>query len=106
MVYGLLLTWLSVCAFSHMEWRRSRSVGPGCLYIGNCGVWAGVLIVGDLLLFPVLFGVLNSVAWRRWSSYNSPPPDVKSHPSAKHLHAAYTPDNLDYKASIYRQSIR
>lgn len=66
-VYGLLLTWLSLYAFSHMEWHRSRSAGPGCLDIGNCEVWAGVLIVGDLLLFPVLFGVLNSVAWRRWT---------------------------------------
>lgn len=65
--YGLLLTWLCLYTFSHMEWHRSRVAAPGCLDVGNCGWWEGSLILGAVFLPPLLFGVLNVTAWRRWT---------------------------------------
>jgi hypothetical protein len=66
--FGLLLTWLCLYVFSNAAWRHAG--GPttgGCIDRQDCSWWVAPLLVGYVLLFPVLFGTLNGVAWRRWS---------------------------------------
>lgn len=66
-VFGLLLTWLCLYIFSNAAWQRAggMSVG-GCLDRGDCSWWVAPLLLGYLFLLPILFGVLNGVAWKRW----------------------------------------
>lgn len=66
-VFGVLLTWLCLYVFSNAAWRRTEGVPVGgCLDSGVCTWWALPMFLGYLFLLPILFGVLNGVAWRRW----------------------------------------
>ena len=66
-VFGLLLTWLCLYTFSHVQWQRAGGVPVGgCLDRGNCSWWVVPLLLGYVFLLPILFGVLNGVAWQRW----------------------------------------
>lgn len=68
LVYGFLLMWLCLYAFSHMDWHQPQRMFDGCPEIGLCSMpwW----VFPTLLLYfwgpPLLFAGLNAVAWRRW----------------------------------------
>lgn len=67
-VFGLLLTWVCLDAFSNAPWlRRGGATTGGCLDRGDCSWWVAPLLLGYIVLLPILFGVLNGMAWRRWS---------------------------------------
>lgn len=70
-VYGLFLTWLCLYIFSHIEWPQSDKPATGCHELGECPVpwWSLALLFVDVLASPMLFGILNAVAWKRWSIY-------------------------------------
>lgn len=67
-VFGLALTWFCLFVFSNIAWQPAG--GPthgGCIDREDCSWWVTPLLLGYVLLFPILFGVLNGVAWHRWS---------------------------------------
>lgn len=64
--FGLFLTWLSLYVGSHVDWHKGERPG-GCFDRDDCSSWVIPLLVGYILLFPVLFSVLNGVAWKRWT---------------------------------------
>ena len=65
-VFGLFLTWLSLYVGSHVDWRRVPQPG-GCMDRGDCPGLSSLLFIGYILLAPILFSVLNGVAWKRWN---------------------------------------
>lgn len=66
--FGLLLTWICLYAFSNAPWLHGdRATMGGCLDRGDCSWWVAPLLLGYVFLFPVLFGILNGMAWQRWS---------------------------------------
>jgi hypothetical protein len=64
-VFGLFLTWLSLYVGSHVDWHRGLRAG-GCVDRDDCSWWVAPLFIGYILLAPILFAVLNGVAWKRW----------------------------------------
>lgn len=68
--WGLLLTWLSLYAFSHVDWPGTSAPMSGCSDMEHCSPRILTLFV----LFGALFGPafvlagLNAVAYRRWST--------------------------------------
>jgi len=67
-VFGLLLTWLCLYIFSNaLGLRSSRVPTGGCLDKGDCAWWVAPLLFCYVFMLPVLFGVLNGMAWQRWS---------------------------------------
>lgn len=68
--YGVLLTWLCLYVVSRMEWSGRASCAGDCCEIGHCQAqwWAAAAILAYLLGFPTLLGLLNAVAWGRWST--------------------------------------
>ena len=67
-VAGLFLTWLSLYAFSRVDWAASGKLATGCHEIDKCPMswWAAGALLADLFGPALLLGALNAVAWRRW----------------------------------------
>lgn len=63
--FGLFLTLLSHYVGGRIDWHRPTPPG-GCFDRGDCPTWAVPVLAGYLMLFPILFGALNGVAWMRW----------------------------------------
>ena len=70
LIYGLFLTWLCLYIASHVEWSQSGKAVGGCHELGKCPYswWDGFALFLDVFGSPVLFGVLNAVAWKRWTA--------------------------------------
>ncbi|MDN7999486.1 hypothetical protein [Burkholderia multivorans] len=69
-LYGALLTWFFLYIYSRIEWPAVRSLAPhGCHELGHCPIrwWAGTLLLFYLLAPTLLFGLVNALAYRRWS---------------------------------------
>ena len=69
-LYGLLLTWLRLYAYSHIKWPDiSDSSRHGCHELGKCTVawWEGALLIAYVLAPALLFCMLNAIAYKRWS---------------------------------------
>ena len=64
--FGLFLTWLSLYIGSHIDGHREARPG-GCFDRDDCAWWVAPLLLGYVFLLPILFGVLNGVAWQHWS---------------------------------------
>ncbi|RKR43820.1 hypothetical protein B0G82_1398 [Paraburkholderia sp. BL17N1] len=68
---GLFLTWACLYALSHAQWlHRSNESIAGCHELGKCAVpWRDAVLLLAYLLGPaVLLGLVNAVAWKRWSA--------------------------------------
>jgi len=68
---GFLLTWFYLDVFSLISWPKLPSTpARGCYEIDKCPIswWQGLLFFTYLLGPAVFFGVVNAVAYRRWSS--------------------------------------
>ncbi|KVC29085.1 hypothetical protein NUV26_28050 [Burkholderia pseudomultivorans] len=69
-LYGLLLTWFFLYTYSRIEWPEVRApASHGCHELGHCPIrwWAGTLLLVYLLAPALLFGLLNALAYHRWS---------------------------------------
>jgi hypothetical protein len=65
--FGLLLTWLSIYTVNHIDWLIPAVPRQGgCFDRDDCEWWVAPMFIGYFFLLPVLFGVLNGVAWKRW----------------------------------------
>ncbi|MDO3620221.1 hypothetical protein Q3O98_03825 [Ralstonia pseudosolanacearum] len=68
-LFGLFLTWLCLYTLSHIHWPLSTKPVHGCHELGKCPMqWRDVALLLASLFGPtVLFGLMNGVAWRRWT---------------------------------------
>lgn len=67
---GLLLTWLYLDAYSLIRWPETPGTpARGCYEIDKCPIswWQGLLFFSYLFAPAVFFGVVNAIAYRRWS---------------------------------------
>lgn len=65
--FGVILTWICLFTFNNISWSTSGRRAHSCVDAGDCS-WLGIsMLIGYIFLFPLLFGVLNGVAWRRWT---------------------------------------
>jgi len=70
MLCGLLLTWLLLYAYSHMDLPAiSDGASRGCRELGECPVswWEGGLLLAYLLAPAFIFGSINAIAYKSWS---------------------------------------
>ncbi|WP_414448573.1 hypothetical protein AB4851_04260 [Burkholderia sp. 22PA0099] len=67
--YGLLLTWLCLYLFSHVESAPTKAVSAGCHEIDKCPVpwWVLPSMVAYFFGPSIAFMLLNAVSWKRWS---------------------------------------
>lgn len=68
---GLFLTWACLYAFSHNQWPHHADKSMArCHELGKCAVssWDTALLLAYLLGPALLLGLVNSVAWKRWSA--------------------------------------
>ncbi|WP_071763578.1 hypothetical protein [Burkholderia ubonensis] len=69
-LYGLLLTWVFLYTYSNIKWPEIQSNSPhGCRELDKCAIpwWEGALLLSYLLAPALLFGLLNAIAYKRWS---------------------------------------
>ncbi|WP_431820420.1 hypothetical protein [Burkholderia sp. F1] len=69
-LYGLLLIWLLLYTYSHIKWPEVQShASHGCHELDKCAIpwWEGALLLSYLLAPALLFGLLNAIAYKRWS---------------------------------------
>lgn len=68
-MFGLFLTWFCLYTFSHIQWPQSNRPVKGCHELGKCSVpWWTMLELYACVFGPsILFGLLNTVAWKRWT---------------------------------------
>lgn len=69
-VWGLVLTWLMLYVFSHIEWPHSSVPRSGCSDMEHCSPRIRTLFVlfGTLFWPAFIFAGLNATAYRRWSN--------------------------------------
>lgn len=70
-VCGLFLTWACLYAFSHTHWsHHSDEFIAQCHELGKCAVSSrdAALLLAYLIGPAVLLGLINAVAWNRWSA--------------------------------------
>ncbi|MBN9408752.1 MAG: hypothetical protein J0H69_06330 [Burkholderiales bacterium] len=67
--YGLFLTWICLYTLSHIDWPQSNQPATGCHEIDKCPMpWWAIPVLLAIIFGPtVVFGVLNALAWRRWT---------------------------------------
>lgn len=70
LAWGLLLTWLSLYTFSHLDWSTAHAQASGCSDMEHCSPRIVVLsaLLGTLSTPALGFAILNAVAYRRWST--------------------------------------
>jgi hypothetical protein len=68
--WGLLLSWLSIYMFSHIDWLTVRTHASGCSDMEHCNQRSVTLLAlaATLFLPAFVFSVLNGVAYQRWST--------------------------------------
>lgn len=67
-VFGLLLTWACLYVFGNAQLLHGAGATTGgCLDRSDCSWWMAPLLLGYVFVLPILFGVLNGMAWQRWS---------------------------------------
>lgn len=68
--WGLLLSWLSLYMFSHIDWPAVRTHASDCSDMEHCNPRAVALLAlaATLFLPAFVFSTLNGVAYRRWST--------------------------------------
>ena len=63
--FGLFWVWFCLYSLGHMEWAKPR-MQHSCIDAGDC-TWPGIFAaISYVLVPPIIFGVLNWAAWRRW----------------------------------------
>ncbi|WP_373454560.1 hypothetical protein [Burkholderia multivorans] len=67
--WGLFVTWASIYAANHIHWPEVKSRATGCNDLEHCAPHARFVaeLLASLLWPAIAFGVLNVVAYRRWS---------------------------------------
>jgi uncharacterized membrane protein HdeD (DUF308 family) len=67
-VWGLLLTWLLLYVFSHVNWQREVAPMSGCSDMEHCSSRTLTLLIlfGTLFWPAVVFAGINAVAYRHW----------------------------------------
>ncbi|AOI91708.1 hypothetical protein [Burkholderia pseudomultivorans] len=67
--WGLFVTWASIYAANHIHWPEVKSHATGCNDMEHCAPHARFVaeLLASLLWPAVVFGMLNAVAYRRWS---------------------------------------
>lgn len=67
--YGMFLTWLCLYIFSRVTWPTPHVAARGCADLEHCSAqwWTYPLLFATLFAPAILFGLLNTVAWQRWT---------------------------------------
>lgn len=67
--WGLFVTWASIYAANHIDWPEVKPHATGCNDLEHCAPHARFVVelLASLLWPAIAFGVLNVVAYRRWS---------------------------------------
>ncbi|AUT63278.1 hypothetical protein C2L65_27450 [Paraburkholderia terrae] len=68
-VWGLMLTWFLLYAFSHIDWTHTNASASGCSDMEHCSPRVHtVFVLASVLLGPgIVFATLNATAYRRWT---------------------------------------
>lgn len=64
-VFGLFWVWVCLYSIGHMEWARPGARNS-CVDAGDCTWLRIAAAICYVLVPPIVFGALNSAAWRRW----------------------------------------
>lgn len=69
-VWGLMLTWFLLYAFSHIDWTHTNASTSGCSDMEHCSPRVHTFFVlASVLLGPgIVFAALNAAAYRRWTT--------------------------------------
>lgn len=69
LTFGLLVSWACLYSFSHIHWPVPGRPETGCYMIEDCSSswWTYPLFFLTLLGPTVAFGLVNAVAWKRWT---------------------------------------
>ncbi|HEF4745761.1 TPA: hypothetical protein SAO08_005680 [Burkholderia multivorans] len=67
--WGLFVTWASLYVANHIHWPEVKSRATGCNDLEHCAPHARFVVelLASLLWPAIAFGVLNVLAYRRWS---------------------------------------
>jgi hypothetical protein len=67
-IYGLIFVWSAQFILNKIDWQRSNIVVQGCYELGKCPIswWKLLGLFAYIFTPPLLFAMLNIIAWKRW----------------------------------------